>query len=114
MAEKLFKVVGVSTKEGVIKFRFANGDKASRQKVLERDGHAAINLIELDEAMGKSEARDFYISKHPEAASIQIPVEKAEKPQTKTVKTVVVSKTKGKKITDAANELLKEVEGSAS
>lgn len=111
MAEKLFKVVGISTKQGVIKFRFANGTSAARQKVLERDGHTAIDLMELDEPMDKISARDAYIAKHPEASSIQIPTEKAEKPAPKAVKTVVVNRTKGKKVADAATELLKEIEG---
>jgi hypothetical protein len=43
--EKTFTVVGTSVLNGVLKVRFAN-DLATRKKVLERNKHTAINLIE--------------------------------------------------------------------
>ncbi len=52
--DKLFKVVGVSTHEGETKVRFAND--VMRVKVLDKNGHTDITLIELDEAMNKLDA----------------------------------------------------------
>jgi hypothetical protein len=53
--EKTFTVAGVSTLNGKTKLRFAN-DIALRVKVLARNGHDAIRLIELDTSMTKAEA----------------------------------------------------------
>lgn len=53
--EKLFTVAGTSNLNGVVKFRFAN-DLKSRVKVLERNGHTEINLIELPAEMTKEAA----------------------------------------------------------
>lgn len=50
-----FKVVGISTLNGVTKVRFAN-DFVSRVKMLIKAGHTDIELIELDEAKTKAEA----------------------------------------------------------
>jgi hypothetical protein len=47
--EKQFTVVGTSVLNGVLKVRFAN-DLATRIKVLQRNKHSAINLIECDAA----------------------------------------------------------------
>ena len=52
---KQFTVVGVSTLNGKTKLRFANG-LALRTKVLERNGHSAIRLIELSEPVSKYSA----------------------------------------------------------
>ncbi len=52
--DKLFKVVGVSTHDGETKVRFAND--VMRVKVLDKNGHTDITLIELDEAMTKLDA----------------------------------------------------------
>ena len=52
--DKLFKVVGVSTLDGETKVRFAND--TMRVKVLDKNGHTDIMLIELDEAMTKLDA----------------------------------------------------------
>ena len=41
----MFKVIGISTLNGVTKVRFAN-DMVSRVKILNKDGHKDINLIE--------------------------------------------------------------------
>ena len=51
---KLFKVVGVSTLNGKTKVRFAND--TARVKILVKNGHTAIDLHELPEAMTKEAA----------------------------------------------------------
>jgi hypothetical protein len=51
----MFKVIGISTLNGVTKVRFAN-DMVSRVKILNKDGHKDINLIELPNALSKSDA----------------------------------------------------------
>jgi hypothetical protein len=110
--DKAFKIVGVSTQGKVTKFRFANGDMAARIKVLERNGHTDINLIELPNAVSKMEAIEAYTAQHPEAANIRVPNEKEAKPAKETkAKTVTIKKGTGKsKTVDAAAELLKAVE----
>jgi hypothetical protein len=50
-----FKVVGVSTLNGVTKVRFAN-DFVSRVKMLIKAGHTDIELIELAEPLSKADA----------------------------------------------------------
>lgn len=47
----LFKVAGVSTLNGEVKVRFAND--MTRVKVLTKNGHTDIELMELSEAMDK-------------------------------------------------------------
>ena len=51
----MFKVIGVSTLNGVTKVRFAN-DMVSRVKILNKDGHKDINLIELSAPLSKADA----------------------------------------------------------
>ena len=51
---KTFSVAGVSTLNGVTKVRFAN-DFVSRFKVLAKNNHQDINLIELGESLTKAE-----------------------------------------------------------
>lgn len=51
----MFKVVGVSTLDGITKVRFAN-DFVSRVKMLIKAGHTDIELMELDKPMSKGEA----------------------------------------------------------
>jgi hypothetical protein len=48
----MFKVAGVSTLKGEVKIRFAND--MTRVKVLAKNGHTDIELMELPEAMEKS------------------------------------------------------------
>jgi len=48
----MFKVTGVSTLNGKTKVRFAN-DLVSRVKILVKDGHQDINLVEVPNAMSK-------------------------------------------------------------
>lgn len=49
-----FKVAGVSTLNGKTKVRFAN-DLVSRVKMLVKDGHSDIELVDLPTAMTKQE-----------------------------------------------------------
>lgn len=51
---KTFRVAGVSTKGDKTKVRFAQ--ELSRIKILDKDGHTGIDLIELPCAMTKVEA----------------------------------------------------------
>jgi hypothetical protein len=53
--EKLFIVAGTSNLNGVVKFRFAN-DLKTRIKVLQRNGHTDVKLLELPQAMTKQDA----------------------------------------------------------
>lgn len=53
----MFKVVGVSTQKGEAKVRFAND--LTRVKILTKNGHTDIDLIELPEAMDKPAAVAF-------------------------------------------------------
>lgn len=57
MHNNTYTVVGTSVLNGVLKVRFANGLN-KRVKVLERNGHTAIALIECD-AMLKLDAAKF-------------------------------------------------------
>ena len=50
----MFKVTGISTLNGQTKVRFAN-DMVSRVKILNKDGHKDINLIELPNALSKAD-----------------------------------------------------------
>ena len=51
----MFKVTGISTLNGQTKVRFAN-DLVSRVKILNKDGHKDINLVELPNALSKADA----------------------------------------------------------
>ena len=50
----MFKVTGISSLNGVTKVRFAN-DLVSRVKILNKDGHKDINLVELPNALSKGD-----------------------------------------------------------
>jgi|FreactTroBogLake_1042271.scaffolds.fasta_scaffold00112_28 hypothetical protein len=109
--EKTFTIVGVSTygaNKPLTKFRVANGDAEARKKVLVRAGHYDIDLVVLDTPMTKVDAINWYKSCHPDVANVRMPNQKEDKPVK--AKTVVLSKSAGRKVTDAANELLKAVE----
>lgn len=56
MSEKTFDVGGTSIKNGVRTWRFANGKPEARAKVLEKDNHSEIKLIQLPRAMTRDEA----------------------------------------------------------
>lgn len=51
---KTFSVAGVSTLDGKTKVRFAN-DFVGRFKILDKNGHTDINLIELGSEMTKAD-----------------------------------------------------------
>ena len=55
--EKTFTVAGVSKLDGEFKVRFAND--VMRVKVLAKNGHEDINLIELEQPMSKLDAALF-------------------------------------------------------
>ena len=57
--EKTFTVAGVSDLNGVYKLRVANS--TDRVKVLMRNGHEDIRLIELPSAMTKAEAVQYLL-----------------------------------------------------
>lgn len=51
--DKLFSVAGVSTQAGKTKIRFAND--TMRIKILAKNGHSDIDLVELPKQMTKAE-----------------------------------------------------------
>ena len=54
MTEKTFEVAGTSTLNGVTKVRFAN-DYVGRFKILAKNNHENIELIELGDKFSKAE-----------------------------------------------------------
>lgn len=60
--DKTFTVVGTSTVDGKTKVRFAND--VMRIKILAKNGHANINLIELPQALNKVDAVRYMQSQH--------------------------------------------------
>ena len=54
MTQKTFEVAGTSTINGVTKVRFAN-DYVGRFKILIKNGHDNIELIEIGEKLTKEE-----------------------------------------------------------
>lgn len=86
-----YTVAGFSSKNGKVSARVANGSVTLRTKVLERDGHTNVDLINLPTAMSKEDAIAF-VSK---AMNVQVttPTAKAAaKP--KAEKTFKITKTK--------------------
>lgn len=63
MTNKTFSVAGVSTLNGKTKVRFAN-DFVSRFKILAKNGHQDINLIELGGEFTKAEVCQILMA-HP-------------------------------------------------
>lgn len=61
---KTFSVAGVSTLNGATKVRFAN-DFVSRIKILAKNGHEDVILVELDEAVSKMDACSV-LMQHPQ------------------------------------------------
>ena len=59
----MFKVAGVSTLKGEVKVRFAND--MTRVKVLAKNGHTDIELMELPEAMAKPAVSDWRLNCNP-------------------------------------------------
>ena len=64
---KTFEVAGTSTLNGITKVRFAN-DYVGRFKILVKNGHDNIELIELGEKMTKAEICQMLIQ-HPKFQS---------------------------------------------
>ena len=58
---KLFKVAGVSLKDGKWAVRYAQ--TLSRQNVLLRDGHDHVHLFKMDDAVSKEDCVDFLLDK---------------------------------------------------
>lgn len=57
--EKKFAVAGVSTLNGKTKLRFAND--ATRVKILAKNGHTDVDLIELPHEMTKGEIAAYMV-----------------------------------------------------
>ena len=70
MTQKLFAVAGVSKLAGQFKARFASD--LTRVKVLEKNGHTDINLVELPEPMTKVEAAAHLIDEQFDAGNAEI------------------------------------------
>ena len=110
---KTFTVAGVSTLEGVVKFRVANGTAAARAKVLERSGHTNIKLEDLKKPMTKEAAYEYLaakgfketkeaVAKAPKAAK---PAKAKLAPKLKVVKTKPAAKPAKSKEVPAAKVL---------
>lgn len=54
-----YTIAGFSSKNGKVSARVANGSVTLRTKVLERDGHTNVDLINLPTAMSKEDAVAF-------------------------------------------------------
>lgn len=97
--DKLFSVAGVSRQDGEMKIRFAND--VMRVKVLAKNQHTDILLVELPNEMTKIEAAKFigeldefqgadaqtaiaeYLAKHDRQPKAKVEVKKAVKKATK-------------------------------
>ena len=98
----MFKVAGVSVLKGEAKVRFAND--MTRVKVLDKNGHTDVELIELPEAMDKpavvtylkstalyanakfTAAIDAADAKYNGAKTVKVTKAKAEKPSIEAIK----------------------------
>jgi hypothetical protein len=110
--DKVFTVAGVSKLNGDYKVRFAND--SMRVKSLAKNGHEDIRLVELAEAMLKTDAAKFiatlpefadadaqaaiaeYLDKHDKQPKVKVEVKKAVKKAvaTKPAKAPAATKTK--------------------
>ena len=102
---KTFDVAGVSTKNGMVKFRVANGKPEARAKVLEKDGHTNIELFQLAKPMTKEQvfallaSKGYKESKEGAAKTSKVtkpakPAKAKAAPKLKVVKSKPVAKTK--------------------
>ena len=57
---KLFKVAGVSLKDGKWAVRYAQ--TLGRQNVLVRNGHDKVHLFKMDDAVSKEDCVDFLLN----------------------------------------------------
>ena len=95
--EKTFKFAGVSTRNGVVKARFAND--MMRVKVLAKTGSSDIDLIELETAMTKADAIALLLKINFDNgnATIRAALEDGLEKRTVAVKAVKVPKAKAVK-----------------
>ena len=82
--DKQFSVAGVSTLNGVVKYRVANSLK--REAILRKSGHTAIKLIELPKSMSKEDAFAF-IAAHADFQAVKPSAKGGVAPKAKTEKT---------------------------
>lgn len=68
-SQRLYKTVGWSLREGVLKLRFTND--TNRYRVLERRGHTDINLFDLPEEMAKDAAARWLASQRSTPAEVR-------------------------------------------
>ena len=105
----MFKVAGVSVLKGEAKVRFAND--MTRVKVLDKNGHTDVELLELPEAMDKpavvtylkttdlykdarfTQAIDNADAKYNAVATVKVTKTKAEKPSMEKLKAKAAAKT---------------------
>ena len=83
--DKMFSVAGVSTLNGVVKYRVANTLK--REAILKKSGHTDIKLIELPNPMTKEDAFAF-IAAHADFSAVKPSAKGGVTPKAKTDKTV--------------------------
>ena len=76
MTAKTFSVAGVSTFKGVTKVRFAN-DFVSRIKILDKNEHADVELIELGTELTKEDVCKVLVA-HPKFQGVAAQVAIAE------------------------------------
>jgi hypothetical protein len=81
---KQFTVAGISTLNGVTKYRVANSLK--REAILKKSGHTNIQLIELPQAMSKEDAFTF-IAAHADFQEDRPTAKGGVAPKAKTEKT---------------------------
>jgi len=100
---KTFDVAGVSTKNGAVKFRVANGKPDARAKVLAKDGHTDIDLFQLAKPMTKEQVFALLAAKGYKETK-----EGAAKPTAKVTKPVAAPKVKA--VAKPAPKVVKKVE----
>ena len=76
MTAKTFTVAGVSTFKGVTKVRFAN-DFVSRIKILDKNEHTDVELIELGIELSKEDVCKVLVA-HPKFQGVEAQVAIAE------------------------------------
>ena len=97
MTQKTFSVAGVSTFNGVTKVRFAN-DFVSRIKILDKNQHTDVELIELGTELTKEEVCKVLVA-HPkfQGEAAQAAIAEYLTRNVKTVKAPKAVKPEGKK-----------------
>jgi hypothetical protein len=61
MTHKTYRFVGVSTLNGVTAVRYAN--EKGRARVLERNGHSAVQLVDAGESLHQMDLVDLLLDK---------------------------------------------------